>query len=298
MTSYTIIIATMERPGRLRDTLESVAGQTRRPVSVVVVDASEDEESRLVCEGFAGRLEIHYRKARERSAARQRNQGCEDVDAPLLAFIDDDVVLEPHVFGQLVAVFERRPDTGAVAARMRGFGHPRPRGLLRLYYRLQAGYDHPTWGGRLFGAAVNCLPCYEEDERVDGCLIAGEWAPSTVLLVSTTGFREAGGFPDFTGYSFMEDAWLTAEVAKRKKVWFHTEALYDHYPSVSSAKRDAFRLGRMRVANRRAIARRVLGQGVIVTGARVLLHKLFVTGVLLRDRPKAWLREMLGTWAG
>lgn len=295
--SFVVVIATMERPGRLRDTLESVAAQTRLPESVVVVDASDDEESLAVCREFEGRLSIDYQRAREKSAARQRNQGCEGIDPPLIAFIDDDVVLEPDVFGKLAAVFERRPDTGAVAARMRGFGHSRPRGLLRMYYRLQAGYSHPTWGGRIFGAAINCLPCYDEDKVVDADLIAGNWAPSTVLMTSLQAFDEAGGFPNFTGYSFMEDAWLTAVIAKSRKVWFHTTAMYDHYPSISSAKRDRAALARMRMSHRDRMAREVLGMRGWRLWWRMQLLRLFDTVALARQRGPGWFAEVRGTWS-
>ena len=36
-------------------------------------------------------------------------------------------------------------------ARIEGMSHPRPKGLLWLYYRIQAGYADRTYGGRLFG---------------------------------------------------------------------------------------------------------------------------------------------------
>lgn len=286
----------MERPGRLRDTLESVAGQTRLAESVVVVDASEGDESLAVCREFEGRLAVGHQRAREKSAAKQRNQGCEGVDAALMVFMDDDVVLEPDVLEKLVAVFEQRPETGAVAARMRGFGHSKPRGLLRLYYGLQAGYNHLTWGGRLFGAAVNCLPCYEEDDLVDGCLIAGDWLPAGVVMFSRVGFVDAGCFPDFEGYSFMEDVYASAMVGRSAELFFHTTALYDHYPSDSSAKRNRAQLARQRMENRARVAREVLGVRGWSLWWRFQLLKLFDTVALLRRRQTGWWAEIRGTW--
>lgn len=287
---YSIVIATYERAAALRDALASVAQQTRLPERIVIVDASAGRESERVAQESS--LPTIYRRAERPSAAVQRNQGFRDVDSPLVAFIDDDVVLAPDVFGKLCAVFESQPDTGGVSARMNGAEHSAPGALLRRYYRLQAGYDDATYGGRLFGAAINCFPCYavQRDE-----LIAADWLNLGCVMFRSELFR-AELFPQFEGYSFGEDVHLSARIGNRSRLYFHATARYDHFPSMSPAKRHVFRNARMSAHNRRMIARDVQRLGGWELLWKDALHRLFVTVFLLRTRPAGWPQMIAGNW--
>lgn len=289
--AYSIVIATYERAAALRNALDSVAAQTRPPQAVIIVDASAGEESRAAAEAFP--LPMVYRRAEQASAALQRNQGFREVKTPLVAFIDDDVVLAPEVFEKLCAVFELRPDTAGVAARMNGAAHPMPRGLLWWYYRLQAGFAHPHFGGRLFGPAINCFPCYEAatDE-----LIPADWLNLGCVLFRTDRFGEEL-FPRFDGYSFGEDVHLSARMKRHGPLYFHAGARYDHFPAGSPAKANAFRSAQMSARHRRLIAREILGLTGWRLGSKDFLHRLFVTLWLLRSRPPAWKRQIAGTWS-
>ena len=288
---YSIVIATYERAAALRNALASVAAQTRLPQAVIIVDASAGDESRAAAEAF--QLPIVYCRAEQASAALQRNQGFREVKTPLLAFIDDDVVLAPEVFAKLCAVFEQRPDTAGVAARMNGATHPVPRGLLWWYYRLQAGFPHPHFGGRLFGPAINCFPCYE---AATGELIPADWLNLGCVLFRTDRFGEEL-FPGFAGYSFGEDVHLSARMKRHGPLYFHASARYDHFPASSPAKANAFRSAQMSARHRRLIAREILGLAGWRLAGKDILHRLFVTLWLLRSRPPAWTRQIAGTWS-
>lgn len=250
---YSIVIATHERAGALRDALASVAAQTHPPSSTIVVDASAGTESEQVA--AIAPMPVLYRRAEVASAALQRNQGFREVATPLVAFIDDDVVLAPDVFAKLCDVFAKNPKTAGVAARVNGATHSPPRGVLWWYYRLQAGFTHPTFGAKLFGAGVNCFPCYD---AVSDELIAADWLNVGCVVFRTDAFaREL--FPNFTGYSFGEDVHLSARVAQHGPLYFHAAARYDHFPSMSPSKRNPFNMAQMSARNRRLIAREILG---------------------------------------
>lgn len=292
--SYSVVIATFERPAELRRTLESLAAQTRRPDRAIIIDASRDERAETIAREFGGRLPIRYERAVVASSARQRNQGAADVATPLIAFLDDDVELAPDCFEKLCGVFESdaASETGGVAARIRGMQHAPPRGLLWWYYRLQAGYAHTTYGGRLFGPAVNCLPSYTE---AAGDLIPADWLNSTCVLYRTDLFRREQ-FPEFDGYSFMEDVHLSARIARTHRLYFHATALFDHFDAPSSFKRNHRQLARMRIRNQRLIARDVLGLRGPKLELQLLAHRLFATISVLRRHDAAWWEEIRGTW--
>lgn len=292
--AYTIVIATFERPAELDRMLVSVAEQTRLPASIIIVDSSRNEETRAVAEAHTGKLPILYERAVEASAAKQRNQGGRHVTTPLIAFIDDDARLFPDTCEKLCRVFDNDPENeiGGVAGRLTGNSRPTPKGALWWYYRIQAGYEHPTYGGKLLGPAVNCYPSYTENE---GDLIPSDWLSSTCVFYRTEAFL-AELFPSFTGYSFMEDVHLSARVAKKYRVYFHSNAMFEHDDAPSTWKRNLLPLARSRIRNQRLVARDVMGFSGPAFELKLLLHRLFVTVYLLRRGGRGAWTEIAGTW--
>jgi GT2 family glycosyltransferase len=293
--AYSIVIATDQRPAELRGTLASIANQSRRPARVVVVDASPDTRSRDICAEFEGMLPLQWLAAEGRSSARQRNQGAALVDEPLITFVDDDVLLPPGIMASLAEVFDNdsTEQTGGVAARIEGMAHRMPRGMLRWYYRLQAGFAHRDYGARLIGPAINCLPSYSE---TDPDLIPGDWLNSTCTMYRTALFRREQ-FPEFDGYSPLEDVHLSARIARTHRLYFHKHATYTHLSAPSGHKRDHRGMARMKIANQRLVARDVMGQRGWRLASGLALHRLFVTAHLLRTRPAGWCDSLRGTWS-
>ncbi len=294
---FSVVIATLNRPDSLLLAVKSLLAQTVLPTRIIVVDSTEvgelQSQQRLLQE-IPGKPEVMVIRAKTRSAADQRNQGFEHCSTPYVLVIDDDVVLDPDVCSKLLEYHHSGTQIGAVAARERGTGHTKPGRLLRFYYKIQAGYDDPSYGGRLFGPGVNCLPCYDCQVTT---AISTEWLPSTCLMTSRRAFDEAGGFPAFQEYSFMEDVWLTASMCK---AGFHllmrSDALFDHHSQSSTFKKRRFKLARMRIAHRRRLAREVMETSLPTLEAKLTLHKAFDSIYLLRQRPEGWLREIIGTW--
>ena len=183
-------------------------------------------------------------------------------------------------------------ETGGVAVRIDEIFRPEPSRLLRWYYRLQAGFADRTYGGRLFGPAINCLPCYTES---DGDLIAADWLNSGCVFYRTAVFQREL-FPRFDGYSFMEDVHLSARIARTHRLFFHKTARCQHRDGAPSRPRDLRGIARMRIRNQRIVARDVLG----LRGPRLELglfaHRLFASVAIVRGRGPAWRAELLGTW--
>ncbi len=178
---YSLVIATFERAEDLRNTLSSILLQTRLPEQTIIVDSSRDDQTHDLVETFDPRLALLYERAIVASAAQQRNQGSLRATAPLIGFMDDDMVLAPETCAALCEVFDRdeKGEVGGVAARIDGLCHPVPKGFLWLYYRIQAGYADRTYGGQLFGPAINCLPSYSEST---GPLIPAHWLNAGCVL--------------------------------------------------------------------------------------------------------------------
>jgi GT2 family glycosyltransferase len=296
--AYSLVIPCYELPAELDRTLAGVATQTRLPTTVIVVDSSRDRSVLEVAESWRARLPMRYERAEIASAAAQRNQGAGLVDAtmtPVVGFIDDDISLAPDACQKVCEIFEAdsAQKVGGVALRIDEILRPEPKGWIWLYYRLQAGFFDRTYGARLFGPAINCLPCYTEGE---GDLIAADWLNSGCVFYRIDVFQREL-FPNFEGYSFMEDVHLSARIAKTHRLYFHKSARCQHRDGAAARPRGPVRtLARMRVRNQRLIARDVLGLRGPVFELKLLLHRLFATVAILRSRPAAWRDEILGTW--
>jgi GT2 family glycosyltransferase len=290
----TVVIATLDRPESLERVLVCLAGQTQPAESVILVDASSNAATEALAARWSDRLPLVRLPSSDRSAARQRNTGAALATTPLVAFMDDDIAFPSDHLEKLLRVFADDNDVriAGVSARENNSSHPPPRGLLWWYYRLQAGYRDPHYGARLFGPAINCVPCYSEQAA---SLIPAEWLPSTCVVYRRELFL-AEKFPDFDEYSSMEDVHLSTRLARRGRLFFHAEAPFDHYSGSSRFKRDPVQLARHRWRNRRRVCREVLGLEGPALHARLLLHRLFVSAFLLRSRPPGWTGELRGTW--
>ncbi len=296
--AYSIVIPTLDLPDELDRTLHGLFVQTRPAEQVIVVDSSSNERTERLVRQWQDRLPVTYIRSDVASAAVQRNRGAELVKraiTPVVGFIDDDIGLYPQTCALIGEVFDRdvAAEIGGVAVRIDEIDRPVPSGWLWWYYRLQAGFADRTYGGRLFGPAINCLPCYTE---ADGELIPAEWLNSGCVFYRTEIFQREM-FPCFEGYSFMEDVHLSARIARTHRLYFHTAARCQHRDGAAVRPRSDMRqLARMRIRNQRIVAREVLGIRGPTLELKLLLHRMFATISVLRQRQATWREEILGTW--
>ncbi len=103
-------IATLNRHDALMTALSLVLRQTRPPIEIIVVDASDDwQAGRARAEALlAGRpdLRLVYVTSPVRSSATQRNLAIELATADVVFMIDDDSFLHPTCAEELMAVYD------------------------------------------------------------------------------------------------------------------------------------------------------------------------------------------------
>lgn len=313
--SYSVVIATCDREESLALVLGDWAAQTVRPERVVVVraggeggDGQEAGGRGQEAGGSGGQTACGIRPevglslveltADERSAAKQRNTGAEEVETEWIVFCDDDVRFGPDLAERTLGFLNDHSDAVAVSPRMRGAGHPLPGKWLRKYYRWQAGFDDETYGAKLFGAGLSCYPCWDKQPAP----VETNWLPSTMLWMRADLFKRHR-FPDFEGYSFGEDAHLTHRVWREAtqsggKLFFLGTPDFEHLSIQSGVKASRFRLGIMTVRNQRRIACEAMGKSRCEVFWKSLLHRGFVTVALLKSRRRGWLGEITGVWRG
>jgi glycosyltransferase involved in cell wall biosynthesis len=111
--TVSVVVATKNRKGELREALRSLLGQTVPHEVIVLDDGSTDGTSELVRSEFP-HARLHRSEQSEGYIA-QRNRGAQMASAPIVVSIDDDCILpHPRTFEQTLRDFDH-PRVGVVA---------------------------------------------------------------------------------------------------------------------------------------------------------------------------------------
>lgn len=157
MKPITVLIPTQRRPESLLRALRSLLDQQDGVDlirSVVVVDNAPEASARAVVEGFAAEapFPVCFVHEPRPGVATARNRGLAEIDAPLVAFLDDDETASP---AWLSALFEAHSRFGADVT----FGaiqgrapdaSPRARAYLEAFFSregsAESGLTGEVWG--------------------------------------------------------------------------------------------------------------------------------------------------------
>lgn len=110
---FSLIICTYQRPQVLLKLLKSVQLQNIYPNQILVIDASLDSftEEILKPKEFSN-LNYYKVEEQERGLTKQRNYGIQKVaeTSEIVCFLDDDIVLTPEYFQNLIGTYSQNTD--------------------------------------------------------------------------------------------------------------------------------------------------------------------------------------------
>lgn len=125
------IIATYNRPDLVIRTLDSVLGQTYRPLEVVVIDDGSEACTAHAIHAWRSRHEpdigFVYLRQENQGPATARNKGMETCSGELIHFLDDDDLLCPMALEHLAAAL-RADDPAIAMSSYRHWEHGMPAG--------------------------------------------------------------------------------------------------------------------------------------------------------------------------
>lgn len=110
------IIPTKDRPEKISNLLASIAEQGLSCGRIIIVDGGESVRDIVL--SFADQLPVEYYECYPPSQLRQRNFGISQINSrsSLVAFLDDDIVLEPNALESMLSFWNKcEPNTGGVA---------------------------------------------------------------------------------------------------------------------------------------------------------------------------------------
>jgi glycosyltransferase involved in cell wall biosynthesis len=186
LPSCSVVVTTCNRAGHLYRSLQSVLGQTVRPLELIVVDDCSAESNDSVIEAARGLgQELRFVRLREHAGAPvARNTGAELAGGEILMFLDDDDAWEPAKIETQLSLFAQRPDVGTVYT-----------GMLMV---------DDMKGGKVLHAS---------HDHFSGCgwpniLFRNFMGPTSAVGVRTALFRKIGGFDPSLPALQDYDLWL------------------------------------------------------------------------------------------
>ena len=142
-----VVISTYNRADMLADTLGDLARQTDAPpFEVVLVDDGSTDDTPGVARAGAERVALRHLTQDNQGLAAARNAGVAAAAAPIVAFLDDDVVVPPGWVAAVVHAFDGEQVVAIGGRIVVQFEAPPPAwlapGLHSLLGRFDLG-DHP-----------------------------------------------------------------------------------------------------------------------------------------------------------
>jgi len=273
------IIATANRAIALDKTLNSLSEQSLVPKQIIVVDASDDDASCLLCKNkFA---HILWVKANAKGAAAQRNQGVALALEDFILFMDDDIIFEPECIAKLWLAINSSIEVGGVNAMITNQQYHAPGFFTRCMYLLMHGKKLPSYAGMCIGPAWNLLP---EDKEDYPDLQSVDWLNTTCTLYRKSVLPDPVFTPNFTGYSLMEDLALSLLVAQKSKLYNTRKARIFHDSQAGEHKSNIVELSKMELINRHYVMVKVLNKKGITDYLKLFLFEFF--GILSALRVK------------
>ena len=273
---FSVVIPTMNRPGPLRRTLESLLDADPGPAEALVIDASPDGSARKAVEDLQdGVVPLTYIQT-EPSLTRQRNVGIDETSGDVVVFLDDDVRLPSDLFAKLERAYADPTVAGATGwvtepQPIRAGG---PASLLRRFAvagsRRHAGrftrYGYPRY--------VVAEDTVRDVEFMPGCFMSARRE-----LAAQVRFDENLG-----AYALAEDEDFSFRLSRRGRLIYLHDVVVVH-DKMGFRSYDSRALGRLVVKNRAYLFRKNFPQTPL---ARLQFWMLLVKLVGHRALNREW----------
>ncbi|QSW87503.1 glycosyltransferase family 2 protein [Flavobacterium endoglycinae] len=264
---FSLIICTYMRPEPLIKLLKSVQDQTLYPHEILIIDGSTNNDTELVLQENSFE-NLHYFRVddKDRGLTRQRNFGISKVNSQsdIVCFLDDDVILEPDYFKNLLHTYEVFPEALGVGGYINN--EVKWEKIGNNYIPLNKDFCHDGWkrtdGSRFvlrkkLNLDSNCPPGFSptfSHGRSIGFLPPSNKTYQVEQLMGGVSSFKKSVFDTlsfstyFEGYGLYEDADFTLRVAKKGKLYVNTAARLAHFHA-PSGRPNQYSYGKMVVRN-------------------------------------------------
>lgn len=263
---FSVVIPTMNRVEPLRETLESLAQCEPRPDEVIVIDADPQTSARAVTAEFADAGKLVMRSIVSRpNVTVQRNLGIDAVSGDVVVFLDDDVDVDPRLFGRLREVYADASVIGATGQVI----EPRPGRLVSPSSSLRRLLGGSSRDGTFtrFGYPRYILDAGRERdvEHMFGCFMSARREVAAVVR-----FDEK-----LPGYALAEDEDFSYRLSRLGRIRYLPDVVV-HHRKLGYSAQETREFGRLVVTNRAYLFRKNFAQTPLARMQFALLIAGFV----------------------
>jgi len=265
--NFTLIVCTYMRPTPLLNLLNSVKAQTLYPNEILIIDGSTTKATEEILTLNIFENLVYFLVPKEhRGLTKQRNYGVERVsnEIEIICFLDDDTVLAPNYFEELLKTYTLFPAALGVG----GYINNESKWLKVAddYRPTITEFAYDGWkqkdGSRFvmrkrFGLDSNTrpgfLPEFSNGRSISFLPPSGKIYEVEQLMGGVSSFRKSvfdyfKFSTYFEGYGLYEDADFTLRLSKTGKLYVNTNAHLAHYHD-QSGRPNKYQYGKMVVRN-------------------------------------------------
>ncbi|MGB2763667.1 MAG: glycosyltransferase family 2 protein [Candidatus Aminicenantaceae bacterium] len=222
--NISVIICTKDRTKDLAKLLDSLINQTRKPDELIIVDASQKENTRHMVEQKSDQLpfDIIYKKTPP-GLTRQRNIGISLSRGKYIFFFDDDVVLEKEFIEVILETFDKFKNfnVGGIMGRIVNITPPRKSWdflFKRLFFLSDFGQGRVKLSG---------LPSIKIDNKLN--FVESLSGGCTVYIKKV--FDQFKFDENLKEYAYLEDVDFSYRVGQKYRLLYQPKARLKHFPS-------------------------------------------------------------------
>lgn len=288
------LLPTRNRVVSLRKMLNSLAEQSVQPEEIIIIDASENQETKKLCISTIPDLKskLVYYQAQEKGAAIQRNQAIKYATQDWIWFIEDDIIFEPNCLQKLWQALENNHKLGGVNAMITNQKYSPPGKISSYLFKFLHGRYETSYAGKCIGPALNLLP---EDNPNLPEVVAVEWLNTTCVLYRREALPQPIFSSFFTGYSLLEDVTLSLTVGKQWQLANARTAKIFHDSQPGEHKNNPTILAQMDLVNRHYVMTQILEQKTLQDYLKLIILQLFGIAASLVSF-KGWLELPVILW--
>lgn len=307
------------RPQPLLKLLQSVKVQSLYPNDILIIDGSTNSETEIILkENTFENLKYFKINEKNRGLTKQRNYGVNLVDetSEIICFLDDDIILEPTYFENLIKTYSEKWDAlavgGYIVNEVKWELSNQMNQSSKFYYD---GYmrEEPSRFKlrRLFGLLPDVkpgfMPTFSHGRSISFLPPSGKTYQVEQLMGGVSSykkevFKNLKFSTYFEGYGLYEDADFSLRLAKKGKLYINTNAQLEHHHD-GSGRPNQYRYGKMVIRNGWYVWRVKYPNPSLKVRLKwhvtaILLTKIRLLNIVTTSNKKEALTESLGRIIG
>jgi len=264
---FSLIVCTYKRPDALFKLLKSVGLQSLYPDQILVIDGSpEDATKEMLLNKKFPKLEYFKVNAIHRGLTKQRNYGIQKVTetSEIVCFLDDDIVLTPEYFKNLISTYFQNPNAlgvgGAIIDEVQWRTNPLGNAIEFDEFKMD-GYVRKLGSrnvlrkklGLLSDQPPGFMPEFSNGLSIGFFPPSDKTYPVEFFMGGVASYRkelfEKISFSSyFEGYGLYEDMDFCLRASKIGQLYVNTDAKLFHYHE-EAGRPNQFNYGKMVVRN-------------------------------------------------